>query len=389
MARIRPAAKAGVFYVQASIGSGAERVLENTTINATTRTIKRLAAEWESDVRAAHAKAATPVTTLADVWAEFIAANPRWGHTHRANHERARRDTADGLGAMSIDAVRRIDIAEHLSEYAATPVPGNKDRSSASIQMRLKYLRSVFQYALDEELIERDPTRRVEPPEGRFIEEAQVAPLAEMNARIQRAAATLTDGAPMAGLCTVAVCTGMRRGELLGLQHGDITFTADGSVSIRVRRSVVKYGAGRRGSYVKKTKTGHRRTVVAPAAAAAVFLEAQMAREVTAIADDVAADMAPPETAFVFSEDWGHHPIEPLKVEAWWRAMQRTDHQLGTFKDIRTALSSELNALGLHRAAVAAHLGHSEAVNAEHYDHVRPDDSAAILDAVTRRLSDG
>ena len=128
-----------------------------------------------------------------------------------------------------------------------------------------------------------------------------------------------------------------------------------------------------------------------PAEVGVIVLEREMSRTLDLDVADAHRDAPPLERAFVFSDTWGIEPLKPSRVYSWWRSLCDLDPGLAEvhFKDMRTSHSSELNGLGLHRQAVAAHMGHSEAVNAEHYDRLRPGDAAAIRAALEDQLRDG
>jgi integrase len=391
----------GKFRVRTSMGSGPTRRTKAATLHATTRTIEHVMADWEAAVHAEwRDDDAGPGDSLDAVWREYIAANPRWSESHRAGHEYNRHQVAlDGLGERSIRDVRRVDIAEHLARWRATPKSNGDMRSTRSIEDRLKAIRSVMLYAVDEGHIDRDPTRKLEVPKGRFIEERDIPTLADLDARVTAACARL-DELPrpnparselLPGIARSALLTGMRREEVLGLRHGDVTIAdEDGSlvVTIRVRRAVAP-GPARLGGYIlKETKNDRRRTIAVPAEVGIIILEREMSRTLDLDVADAHADAPPLARAFVFSDTWGIEPLKPSRVYSWWRTLTQLEPALSEvqFKDMRTSHSTGLNHSGLHRKAVAAHMGHGQAVNEEHYDQIRPGDAAAIRAALEEQI---
>ena len=395
----------GQFKVRTSMGSGASRRTKAATLQATTRTIEKVMADWEADIHAEWLDDdAGPGDSLDEVWREYIAANPKWSESHRADHNRHRYAVAiDGLGERPIGDLRRVDIAEHLARFRDTPKANGEMRSTRSIETRLKSLRSVMIYAVDEGLTDRDPTRKVEAPKGRFIEERDIATLADLNARLSAACDRLSElqryrtnparTELLPGIVRVALLSGMRREEVLGLRFGDVTISDIGGqlvVSIRVRRAVAAAKAARGGYLVKEIKNSRNRTITVPAEVGVTILEREMSRTLDLDVADAHADAPPLERAFVFSDTWGIEPLKPYRVYSWWRSLVEIDPSLDDvqFKDMRTSHSSELNGSGLHRQAVAAHMGHSEAVNSEHYDRVRPGDAEAIRAALEAQLRD-
>jgi integrase len=409
MATWKPATKRdgtkvpGRFYVRASIG-GRQGKRISTTITATTRTIGRLAEEWEAGERARHAAAEQLAqaeddepeapATLSSVWADLIAeSTPSWSPGHLGHHERIRRDCdLAGLGAIPIAELSRADVSAYLNAYASQPVRGADTPSARSIKGRLKLIRSAVNYALDTGLIGADPTRKLRPPAGRFIEERDVPTPAELAATLRRACATLPptrryrdrgDRAVLMGpICTLAVWSGMRRSEILGLRFRDVEHLPSGWAVAKVRRAVVAAPASEGGYRVKATKNErHREVPLAPEAARVVGAR-RLALEAELAANDVSGvDI---DDAFVLSANFGADPLRPLTVHSWWVDLRAVEPALDRvqFKDARTSHSRKVNRLVGNRGIVAAHMGHGEDVNREHYDGRDPGD----LEAVTRAI---
>ena len=165
----------GKFRVRTSLGTGHDRRTKAATLQSTTRKIDAEMAEWERKVHAAWGVADTgPGDSLDAVWGEYIAANPRWSESHRAGHEHNRHQVAlDGLGDHGR---QRHPPRRHRG--APRPLPRHPqsqrrdpfdplDRGSPQGHPLRDDLR------LDEGRIDRDPTRKIEVPKGRFIEETR------------------------------------------------------------------------------------------------------------------------------------------------------------------------------------------------------------------------
>lgn len=413
MATWKPAKQRGTFYVRASFGSGKTQRRPSATIKGTTRTIDRLAAEWEERERAkwldelanpADDDDAEPsAPTLSSVWGELIAeASTSWAPKYRDDHVALRHETdvtpiddaGRVLGEIPIAELSRLDVSAYLSRYAATPIPGDKLPSDRSIMRRLKAIREAINYAIDTGRLAGDPTRKMRVPRGRFIEERDIPKPAELDAKLRAACARLEpskryldrgDRAElMAPICSIAIWLGLRKSEILGLRFRDVD-VIDGIV--KVRRAVVDAPATQGGYRIKATKNEQRREVPLPPVAAQIIGARRLALETELARNDVQTDVG---EAFVFSSTFGQHPIRPSSLRSWWLALRQVEPELDriNFKDARTSHSRKLNRRVGNRGIAAAHMGHGEDVNRQHYDGRDPGDLEIVRDAIEGLLDD-
>jgi integrase len=154
----------------------------------------------------------------------------------------------------------------------------------------------------------------------------------------------------------LAVCTGLRQGEALGLRWRDVHLAPPARVTVAQSLAWVE---GR--PVLKSPKTAKsRRTVPLPAAAAAALKEHRRA-QVTNIASDL-----------VFTTPAG----EPVRAIGDWRAWQALLDELGLPRyrvhDLRHAYATMLLEGGADPRLVQDLMGWSSARMAEVYQHVRP-----------------
>ena len=188
----------------------------------------------------------------------------------------------------------------------------------------------------------------------------------------------------MAAIITVAALTGMRRGELAGLQWGDIDF--EESV-INVNRSVWQTGPA---WGIKDPKTHQVRRVLLGDHAAGVLL-GRFTRA-SATAGECEVDLG--NDAFVFSDKPdGSVPIMPDRLSrrfnALCRGMEEAAEEAGLeedpwpyrLHDLRHYSATELFRAGHHARTVADRLGHSDpALTLRVYTHTTPDRAQAAAD---------
>lgn len=207
--------------------------------------------------------------------------------------------------------------------------------------------------------------------------------------RVQAAEITIVRADDIAGLlkrlrgrsiypvASLAIATGMRRGELLALRWQDVDF--DGA-RLRVEQSLESTKAGLR---FKTPKTRHgRRTITLPAAVVSDLRTAWKAAQEQRLA--LGIGKAPPD-ALVFARLDGS-PLDPRQVtKAWTRAVAAAGAPGITLHALRHTHASQLIAAGLDVLTVSRRLGHgSPTITLSVYGHLfanTDDRAAAVMDA--------
>ena len=178
---------------------------------------------------------------------------------------------------------------------------------------------------------------------------------------------------------SVALATGMRRGEALGLRWSDVDLEAG---QLAVRQSLLR--AGSHPTFAEPKSSRSRRTIALPD----VAVEALRAQRVRQLQDRLLAGSRWQEHGLVFTSSIGT-PVEPSQLT---KRLQRLLAAAGLprlrFHDLRHGTASLLVAPGNHPRTIMEVLGHASiTMTMNTYAHVAPAlqrEAAASLDAVLR-----
>lgn len=278
---------------------------------------------------------------------------------------------AVNLGKRRLTKLAPADIETRMAELTATI------SASTAVHAR-RVLRRALNDAIREGILNRNAAVMARPPR---------VPRAEMKtltaAEAQRFL-TATASNRYGPLYALALATGMRRGELLGLSWDDVA-----AGSLVVRRGLATAGlvtdeAGHKRMTwtLAEPKTAKsKRTVMLPAVAVDA-LKRQRSRQAAA---KLAAGTAwQDRDNLVFTSETGE-PIPPANLSA---AFRKTLERLGLpairFHDLRHTAATLMLANGVPLKVVSETLGHSTiAITADVYAHVTPDlrrEAAAAMD---------
>jgi integrase len=238
------------------------------------------------------------------------------------------------FGTVKLAEVRRADVQKYVTQRSGEVSPG-------SIVKELNVLKHLLALAVEWELIPANPAHGVKPPRVpagrvRYLQPTELRTVLEACPEWLR---------PIAGL---AVATGMRRGEVLGLRWLDIDFKGG-----RIMLPQTKNGDGR-----------------------IVYLNT-LAQQALAV---VPQGKAKP-TDRVFDGE----PMRPENVSlAFLRACRSVNVSDFRFHDLRHTAASWMRMKGADIHTVALILGHKDLRMAARYQHLSP---AFLSDAV--KLLDG
>jgi integrase len=256
---------------------------------------------------------------------------------------------------------------EQIEAFHAHLMAGSPSRpglSASSVAQIHRIMSRALKVAVARGRIARNPCSNVSPPAADPIELAPPS-AAEVDAILARCA-TWPNGARW----VLAITTGLRQGEALGLEWRDVELAAPASVTVRQAAAWVD---GER--ILKQPKSrASRRTVPLPAEAVAALRRHHGAQAVR----DVAG------TVFVTPAG------KPVNYRADWQDWQDLLADLGLPRyrvhDLRHGYATMLLEQGVDPRVVQAMLGHATAALLTRYQHVRPLMHQAVSDAVDRAV---
>jgi integrase len=238
------------------------------------------------------------------------------------------------FGTVKLAEVRRADVQKYVTQRSGEVSPG-------SIVKELNVLKHMLTLAVEWELIPANPAHGIKPPRVPAGRVRYLQPT-ELRAVLEACPEWLR---PIAGL---AVSTGMRRGEVLGLRWLDIDFKGG-----RIMLPQTKNGDGR-----------------------IVYLNT-LAQQALAVVPQGKAK----STDLVFDSE----PMTPENVSlAFLRACRSINISDFRFHDLRHTAASWMRMKGADIHTVALILGHKDLRMAARYQHLSP---AFLSDAV--KLLDG
>jgi integrase len=186
---------------------------------------------------------------------------------------------------------------------------------------------------------------------------------------------------PMGPLVTVAATTGLRLGELLGLEWQDIDGAAG---TLAVRRSLARAPHGWKLAEPKTSRS--RRTIDLPTAARGAV---DRQRDLQEAARDAAGSAWQDVDGLVFTDAVGR-PLSGSWVNHTYHDMARAAGVPSVpFHGLRHSAATALLAAGVPLVVVSRYLGHATiTVTADRYSGVTPDLRRSTADAMDRALGE-
>lgn len=279
------------------------------------------------------------------------------------------------LGEVGLGELDRRLLERHYLHLLDRGGRGGGPLSPRTVQLTHAVLHRALRDAQLDGLLDNNPaelarTPRRDPHEVETDEELQV-----WDSRQVAAFLALVDGHPWRTLWHLALGTGARRSELLGLRWRDVDL---GTAQVTIRRGLtVVDGVAR----LLQTKTSRARTL----SVGSSVVEAMHQRRTQQEADRQAADGAWSDRfGLVLTEQDGRH-LDPMGVTREFRRLVRaSDLPVIRLHDLRHTHASLLLEQGVTAKVVSDRLGHTTiAMTMDIYAHLLPamdQDAAARLE---------
>lgn len=286
--------------------------------------------------------------------------------TQSAYRDVIRNHFVPALGSIELMALRPSHIQSLYTRLL--------DRLSARSVLRYhQVLHAALHQAVRWQLLTRNPADAVEPPRPNRREIRAMTP---EQARTVMGAADATSLGPFVRL---ALFTGMRRGELLGLRWSDVD-----SASIHLQQTAQRIAG--QGIVFRQPKTRLSRRSIALSSDAMAVLRQHRVRQAEA---RFLAGPAYEDRDLVFATGFGT-PLEPGNILRTWRRIVARAGQPGLrIHDLRHGHATLMLGQGVHPKIVSERLGHASInITLDTYSHVLPGLQAAAAEALDTILAE-
>ncbi|AIQ63882.1 hypothetical protein PSTEL_13105 [Paenibacillus stellifer] len=269
------------------------------------------------------------------------------------------------FGSMHMDKIKTMHITDYL-DYLRTPEAclkkDGKALGSATIVYNYRVLSSIFSKAVEWKVLKENPMTGVKKPRENDVREMEYYDEQE----IQLLFAALEDEAiDVRVLITLAITTGMRRGELAGLEWKNIDLQ-NGVIDIKQTVPMLKDGK----PVIKgpKNKASKRSISLSPSVINELKLYRTEWRKMKLKLGDKWT--APTDQEFLFCRTNGE-PSDPQRLTKRWIAFHRK-HVLKPIRlhDLRHTSVSWMIFKKIHSEAIARRVGHTNTKMLEIYGHI-------------------
>ena len=283
------------------------------------------------------------------------------------------------LGAITLAKLQPVQVQAYYS-HALTS--GRRDGTGGLSAQTVVHHDRVLHVALKRaralRLIPTNPTEDVSRPRAERLEIGALEP-AESTALLAAARSTR-----MFPLIFLALGTGMRRGEILGLRWSDVDMDR---CTLTVAQSLEQTKAGLRFK-TPKTKRSRRTIALSPS-----LVEEMQAHRARQAAERLALGMGRDPGALVFARIDGD-PMQPDSVTKMFaRIVARAKIKPISFHGLRHTHATDLLRAGVHPKIASERLGHASiAITMDTYSHAIPglqEDAAQRIDAALRSALSG
>jgi integrase len=290
-------------------------------------------------------------------WADDNVSNRTWSRYS----ELLRKHAAARVGSVPIQKLRAADLQ---AIYSAMAQKGLADRTRLHTH---RVMFTMLKHAVQWGVVSHNVASMVDAPRVKAQEIEVLTP-----AQVQGVLEALRDK-PLYPIVMMALTTGCRRSELLGLRWSDVSL--DGA-TLRVEQALEETTRGGLVFRQPKTKYG-RRTVSLPPSTVAVLRNHWKAQQEQRLSLGLGKALP---TALVFAS-WDGSPRSPNRLTKEWRRELKHAGLKATFHSLRHTHASTLIASGLDVLTISRRLGHgSPSITLGVYGHLfKPDDRAAAI----------
>ena len=281
------------------------------------------------------------------------------------------------IGHLKLDKITSRHIQQFINDLALNgkSLKTGKPLSRKTAVHHLSFISDVFSYAVKMGMLTDNPCKRVSVPKGRKKEKS-IYTLEEVEQLFE-----LLKSAPIKyrAFFTLAIYSGFRRSELLGLEWKDVDFD-NNVISVRRASNYTK----ERGTYTDTTKTEKsQRSLKFPDMVMDILRELKSAQDM----ERMQMGNKWTDTDRLFVRDNGL-PMNNSRPYKWFRDFcERNDFRFCDIHSLRHFYASALINEGVDAATVSSALGHSLiSTTTSIYCHAFQQAQAIAGDAIANRL---
>jgi integrase len=279
------------------------------------------------------------------------------GKTRERYRQLAEQQIISHLGGIALQKLRPADIANWHGVLLRRGGQGGRPLSPRTAGHAHRVLHTALARAVKVEIIPRNVAALVRPPKVE-AREVQILDSQQINTVLRA-----LEGHSLSPVVTVAVGTGMRRGEICALRWGDVDLDAG---TIRVNRSLEETASGLR---VKPPKSRHGKRMISIPHSAADALRAHWLRQTELRLALGMGRLSSNDSVFTRLDG---RPLSPDNLSRdWRRTVLALKLPTVMFHSLRHSHASTLVAAGVDVLTISRRLGHgSPAFTLTVYGHL-------------------
>jgi integrase len=341
--------------------------------------VNRQAVLFEEDCKKGQITSAIKFETFAEQWfEEYAIINLR-----STSYERMRQLTKrvyPALGHMKLDKITARHIQRFINDLMLNGknLKTGKPLSRKTVVHHLSFISDVFSYAMRMDMLSDNPCRRVTVPKGES-EEKEIYTLDEVEQIFQ---ALETEPLKYRLYIMLAIYSGFRRSEMLGLEWKDIDFES-GVISVKRTSQYTK----KRGIYTDTTKTKKsKRSSKFPPMIIGMLKAFKIEQD--AEAERLGTKWIDHDRLFV---KWNGMPMNPQTPYGWFKEFcERNGLRFCDIHSLRHLHASLLINAGIDVVAVSGDMGHSVVgTTLNLYSHMFQEAKARNCEAISAALDFG
>lgn len=319
--------------------------------------------------------------TLEGYLADWLTgARPKLRRTTAKRYEQLiRLQIVPHIGKVKLRALTPVHLRKLYATLQTEPRAGRRGNSPLAprtVGHAHRVIHAALEQAARDGLIGRNVASLVSPPK---VPDAEMITLSAPQVRALLATA---EGDKHEALIVLAVTSGLRQGELLGLKWADVDLDAG---TLTVRRSLAPVASGE--LIFQEPKTARSRRTITLTRMAIAALKAHRVRQ----AEERLRAIGWEPRDMVFPDAIGR-PQHPSNVSLDWRALRGRAGLPASFRfhDLRHTAASLALAAGVPITTVSEMLGHkTTAITLSIYAHAVPGSQQAAADAMDAELAAG